>query len=342
MVQGSQTSNLVDGSKPKRPLMTLLAVVGGVVTVAALGVTLYNHFSSRSSSAETLVVQEAPTSLAQSGPAEAEEETQEQFRVVGVAQLQTADQILYAGSWRIPVDAPIETFPLELTPGPNGYVQSCSDEQLAWLTEYATPVEMPGGDLSSDFRTVVRNDATAGSALSLGNLRFEGVEASADPVIAFECPGGGVGGGGAQGIALNVDGSPAVSVADQFGYGFQDIPEGAPATINLQPGEELNVMILRDDLVDTSRQYEGRLLADVLDGSGETVVLYDNMLFARTPEPGYFVGYSKSAEFAGSFVCRNGEGVTRDTPWQEYPSPYYCTLEEAAALLRNAAASSTR
>lgn len=191
MVQGSQTSNLVDGSKPKRPLMTLLAVVGGVVTAAALGVTLYNHFSSRSSSAETLVVQEAPTSLAQSEPAEAEEETQEQFRVVGVAQLQTADQVLYAGSWRIPVDAPIETFPLELTPGPNGYVQSCSAEQLAWLTEYATPVEMPGGDLSSDFRTVVRNDATSGSALSLGNLRFEGVEASADPVIAFECPGGG-------------------------------------------------------------------------------------------------------------------------------------------------------
>ncbi|MFZ1382982.1 MAG: hypothetical protein WAS54_09400 [Scrofimicrobium sp.] len=348
MTQVPDIQETSEETKPKSRTGALIAAIGTVVTVTVLGVTGYNYISNRPSSVETLVVREVRTEVEQSEEAtlpdepteEVAAEEDEQLRIVGEQkQSQSMEDQL---AWQVPVTAPLSTFPTDLVANEGGTFDGCSEAQLAWLREYGTQGSYLGGsDIGAAFSLLVSNEASEGAALSLGNIRFDGSEIPADPVVSFHCPSGGRGDGLIQRIIVGVDGQPAVFGEGLSAYqGQEAFPPGAPATINVKPGEILPVVILRDASVDVSRQYEGKLLAEVLDGSGETVVLLDHMEFKRAPELGFLIGY-RSGFGDDVFVCRSGEGITWDTPWQEYPVPEPCTLEEAATMLRSLGSTST-
>lgn len=95
--------------------------------------------------------------------------------------------------------------------------------------------------------------------------------------------------------------------------------QGAPVTLNLQPGELLPLTFLRSDSVDTSRRYEGRIVADVYDGNEEQVALVPDMVFWNAPVAGYHLGFGDSIS---NFQCT--------WPGEE---PLPCSLGEARSLL---------
>ncbi len=84
-------------------------------------------------------------------------------------------------------------------------------------------------------------------------------------------------------IMLPMNGSPAVW-GEAYGPVGTRQPEGSPVTLNLATGENLWLVIEREDGVGSQLQYEGRILADLADGG--TVVLADGVTYERQPIPG--------------------------------------------------------
>lgn len=245
----------------------------------------------------------------------------------------------YREYWRIELDAPIETFPTDQVIGDSGLTVGCNDEQLAWLEQYAVAEGKP----RDSFSITVRNSASAGNALALGNVRFLGEETQTPPSVLFACPpvqAGAVGSG--QPFLLGVDGSEALYDEPLYMDGEEPSPVGSPVSINLSPGE-VNVLTLkRSDAVDGQRSYEGSVVADLLDGSGKTVVLAEQIHFDRAGLDDFFIratsGFGDRGEHVpAQFSCASPTFSTGLNSIGE-PQIRPCTLSEAAEIMREAAA----
>jgi hypothetical protein len=239
-------------------------------------------------------------------------------------------------SWAIPVSAPLESFPTSVASTQSGI--SCSDDQVAWLTAHAVPLDdwhptlSPSKSRSGEFLLTLRNDATTGGALALGNIRFDGAEVDSEALAWFSCPRTGKGAQpNPQTIELDTTGAPAVWSEPVGNEAGASQPAGTPAVINLSPGEILPLRVLRAESVDTQREYSGRFLADLLDGRGETVILSESVTFHRETLPGFWFGWGYTFD-PDQLLC----GPTRGDSYSEYTVP--CTLPEAIAKFRELAA----
>ena len=183
--------------------------------------------------------------------------------------------------WRIPASASLRDFPLEGEPIEGGFIV-CSTEQLAWLDANAIR-----DDAYSPFLNItIHNTADSGTSMALENLRFDGTEVFDEATVMFQCPDLGRGDGIRQVIMLETSGNAAVW-GESYGVESNPMPEGAPVTINLAPGEVTPLTFDRAESVDRQKRYEGRILADV--PGGETVILANGVTFRRDPTPGYFI-----------------------------------------------------
>lgn len=218
--------------------------------------------------------------------------------------------------WVIPASAPMTSFPQELGVDEWGY-NRCSDEQYAWLEQFASPwYYNPTLDVS------LRNNADVGGAVSLTNVRFDGEETHSEPLVRFECPTGGRGDGPTQLIILDMTSGNAVW-GPHYGMGDGGA-EGSPVTINVAPGEATELVFTRSDL---QRSYSGRIIADVAGENSDTFIIADDVSFERNPVPGYFIGYGNQAYEDGLLRCA--------TLNQSEAVP--CGLDDAAALLASLA-----
>lgn len=249
--------------------------------------------------------------------------------------------------WRVPVDAPFETFPTNFVQNTSSGETwlDCSEEQFAWLEEHAQPYDATSS--SSVFNLTLRNTANEGGALPLGNIRFEGEEVDSAPWVALQCTVGGRGNaGGLQPMLINVDGSEAVYGEVLSAYSEDAQPEGSPVTVNLAPGEINELVLTRDLGVDLQRQYEGRFLADVLDGSDETVILANEVSFKRQNVPGFkihYIGYDNQPEGeAGQMLCIRPIGEPNEYGNFEEYDKRACSTAEVVDMLKDAAAAAKR
>ena len=293
--------------------MTIVfAVIVPVVAIAALIVPFLVSLDERESAADTLeIVGHAPEASAEDTSAAAAMELigEENERPLSGEAM---------SAWLLPVSAPFETFPWV----PDRSLTVCEEDVLAWLEEHAIRTSAPQG-----FALVtVRNEATTGGALSLGNIRFEGESLPAEPAVHFTCIPSPVGGDGiAQSIQISPNGSPAVYGPDKAGYGVNEDGSplgdvGAPVTVNLMPGE---VAVLRFERIDEGNNaHQGRMVADLMDGLGKSVILVDALRLDRLPVPGYAVSFFPRDN---NFACYTPDSGTM------------CSVEDVVALLAEAA-----
>ena len=120
------------------------------------------------------------------------------------------------------------------------------------------------------------------------------------------------------------------------------MPEGSPVTLNLSPGEVSVITLTRDESVDLLRRYEGRFIADVLDGSNRTVVLAENVTFRQERVPAFMISIENepgSPDFQ-MLVCTTADpdSLRNDGSYASSTS-IPCTPLEAAEHLRLAAQS---
>ena len=358
MPSSSQSPESQGKTKSKNFRTKIIAALVVLITAVTTTIYVWDHISKRESSTETLSINqksgaledttESPTTTEPSNPDSTPEpayttigDTYDPFKNTGPE----SDPV----SWRIPITASIEDFPIQIEPSPGAEFESgCNEAELNWLRENAIPAGHPmdNGDPARTFNIAIRNEATSGGSLSLRNIRFEGSEThAAPPTIFFQCPILGNGALGSQELLINVTGEPAVygEVLDFSANGKPQFPEGTPVTLNLEPGENLAIILTRDDAVDTQKQYEGRFLADVV-GTDETVILADNVEFTRAVLPGYFIGFNGGAGRTTDFVCRDGEkwgSMSVHEYWKAHPRDLQdtyepCTIKEAADLMRRA------
>lgn len=314
----------------RRTLITAGAIGVPVITALAVAVPLLTDLGTKRTSPDSVAVISSepspiptPTATAieradEASPAQTESATQVSQTIGEETQWPQGDL-----DWAIPVTAPIASFP-------TGTVvdAGCTPEQLAWLNQHAHHAET-----SDTLFLTLHNTAASGGALPLGNIRFEGSEVPAGAWVRFECRSGGRGdGGGMQPMLLHTDGSSALYGEAMF-VDDDSKPTGSPVVINLSPGELAQVPLTRHQDVDTQRAYEGRILADPLDGSGTTVSLADDVQFKRDPLPGYFLGYGPQHD---EFQCGRPDpaGINE---WGRVPAiNTTCTAQEAATLLLEA------
>lgn len=309
-----------------------LATVGVVIGGASVALDLADRSTRVESRSETLAVEAA-------APADPYADA----IVVGELESQETPSHARPIDWKVPVDAPFETFP-------TNFVQSehsesvwleCSDEQFAWLEEHAKPFDSMSD--SNAFNLTLRNSANTGGSLPLGNLRFEGAETESVAWVALECSIGGRGAaGGMQPMYIDIDGTEAVYGEVLSSYAEDAQPEGSPVTVNLAPGEITELVLTRDRNVNTQRNYEGRFLADVLDGSDDTVVLANDVVFQRQKVLGYkihYIGVDYAPEGdAGSMLCIRPVGEPNEQGFFDESDRRACSTAEVAEMLAEAAA----
>lgn len=309
-----------------------------LVTVTAIAVPLIMNLNSEDTSAETLkepglpavTTEKSPTPEPQAAATTAPpptEETQPVETAERPAAEEKATELPFGDpigtvrpwswyedsvGWLVPITAPLEDFPVDPA---HDYSQGCTSDQLDWLEEHGTPwVTM------SFFHVVLQNTASGGGALSLGNVRFEGEEVPAVPLVTLACeidPAGGL--VDTSPVMIHTDGRPSV-----WGFAFDepDAPaEGSPVTLNLSPGEVAELYFSRHEEVDTQRHFEGYIVADVL--NEETTVVLAEANFSPDEIPDYLFGYVYD-DGAWQFSCV--------TPTSESVWPG-CTPEEAANIL---------
>lgn len=315
--------------KPRKLLKVFgiaAAIVLPLITAASITIPVVAGLSERESSADTLKVMTAPDPFA-----DAEvigEETTQRF--------EHYDPSKYQMDWKIPVDAPIDTFPLELSLNAEYGWYQCSEQQLEWLSKHAEPFSIFSPERSFDI--TVHNSASAGASLPIGNIRFLGEEVSSTPWLYFGCPGGGRGAvGGVQLLLVGVDGEEALYGEPVAASGDDVMPEGSPVTLNLAPGEVSVITLTRDESVDRLRRYEGRFIADVLDGSERTVVLADNVTFRQERVPTYTISIQNDPASPDFQTLRCGvadpDSFESDGSYAQF-STTTCTPQEAVEHLR--------
>ncbi len=317
--------------KPLKFFGIAAAIVLPLITAVSITVPVLDQLSQRQSSPETLKVLTAPDPFADAEVI-GEESTNRH---------ESYDPSKYQMDWRIPTDAPIETFPLELKHNVEYGWYECSAKQLEWLSEHAEPFSIFSPERSFDI--TVHNSASTGASLPIGNIRFVGEEVDSTPWLYFECPGGGRGAtGGVQLLLVGVDGKEALYGEPVAASGDDVMPEGSPVTLNLDPGEVSVVTLTRDESVDGLRRYEGRFIADVLDGSNKTVVLAEHVTFRQERVPTFMISIENepSSPNFQMLVCTTADpdSLQEDGRYASQTA-VPCTPQEASEHLQLAAQS---
>ena len=264
----------------KRRWGLLVAIVVPVVTVATLVIPLVADAGRRVTSPTTLAVGSgtdapgpAPAAGApgagSAGSADVAPASLTARELEGEA---VTDQFPDS-EWRVPVSAPWDTFPMSSDPGTG----SCTGEQIDWLEKNG---RRDIADIWNGYLTL-NNTATDGSSLSIRNVRSVGAFlAPGSPEVQVHCA---LGIGGASSIIylrqdLGTD-HPAVYGDDSSG------PEGTPATINIAPGQYVQLVVAFDHGTQhVNDDFSGSLVADVVTGdTTTTAVLFQG--FTREGAP---------------------------------------------------------
>lgn len=311
-------------SRPRRLMKTIgiaSAVVIPFITAATIAIPMIAKLTEKETSVDTFAVISKPDATYSNAEVIGEETTYE-------SELEFGE---YYKDWQIPADAPMVSFPSQF--GGDAPNFQCSQEQLDWLHEHAQPIIR----MSSGFTLTLHNSASTGAALPLGNIRFIGEEVGSTPLVYFDCLMGGRGAtGGSQPALIDVTGDEAIYGEPLDASGEAVMPEGSPVTINLGPGEVQVLTLTRSAQVDMQRAYEGKFVADVIDGSQRTVVLADNIRFERSNVPGF--AFSATEKFSGAaFAPLAGTlhcGRDPDLSGMNF-SP--CSSTEAVEFLKEAA-----
>ncbi|MDQ0615314.1 hypothetical protein QF046_002955 [Microbacterium sp. W4I4] len=316
-----------DTRRSRRRLLTIvISIAAPLIGVLSFVIPLLASQGERESAADTLeIVKAAPVEVGQAGDNTALSMQvigeQEQFSKAELAEIIGLGMIT---NWLIPVSAPIETFPV------NDELQ-CDGPVLEWLLSHATVTDIQDRLFSGFTPAMLRNNSTSIAALSLGNVRFDGEPKTAEPAVRFTCLPQQTGGPVAfQPIQIRPNGEPGVMGPNPFGVEMpEQQPVGMLAVLNIAAGESLFVTFEAVDF-DAEFAYEGRVLADVMDESGSSVILVDQLRIERPAIPGFVVTLDVQAR---SFACG------RYDPAEEFPFPLYseCTPQEASSLLAEAA-----
>ena len=303
----------------RRSALKILGITAAIalplITAVTVTITVLAHMNERASSASSLEVR---SDRADGDP------------FSGSSVIGAVEQSGWKNRVRLPLDAPLSEFPV-----PNGVENSggtdylCGDEQFDWLASHG---ERYDPDLPENtFTVTLRNTATTSGSLALGNIRFVGEEFEEQPRYSFTCNWGGRGAGTlSQMLVVGAEGEEAVYSEPVNASGAEEMPAGSPVTLNLAPGEMLVITLTRGDWVDPQKSYRGRFVADVQDGSGETVVIAEDIVFHRDPLSGFALYYGTMGMPDGVFYCE-WSGATRN-----FGDPR--TLEEASRYAREAAA----
>ncbi|GEP49165.1 hypothetical protein FVP74_11900 [Microbacterium saccharophilum] len=122
------------------------------------------------------------------------------------------------------------------------------------------------------------NSATDGGALSVRSIRAEGDLVAQSPArITVWCEGAGTGAGGEYTIVKVVlgDESPATVIASSV------LPVGSLFTQDLAPGQAGQIF-LSVDTADPTKDFEGRIVADVVAGEDESTFTIDEGVLWRS------------------------------------------------------------
>ena len=199
--------------------------------------------------------------------------------------------------WVVPVSASLAQFPLEpdaiaerscldnssavLTPCLDENAK-CTDPQLAWLEKHAyrTTALFPSQGVFLD-HVQIRNASTDGGALSVKGIRPQG-EYGIIPgdsftltcTAYFSAPiGGAAGSAQARPTTVDLSGRVPAIFGEPLGLGDDptiDVPAGAPAVVNLAPGQSAILGITSTS--PAPAYFKGRLEATVSSGSQTDVV----------------------------------------------------------------------
>jgi hypothetical protein len=314
--------DVADDSRPRFPLRTKLVAIAGIagtlIGVAGVVVPLVVSAGTRSSSIDTVQVQQDGTAFE---PATVVEPLQADLvSQIGGAAIEESD--MWTGHYAVPVDADwAELWSL----GENG---NCySQRQVDWLEANGVPI--PANFLIA----VISNNATSGSPATIRNVRLQGLVTppQEDTVMVTypECVGDGI-----PGIYGHITvGLDPVAVYDEcydpnaFGDGVRgcrvgegDVPPvpGDPLVFQVYPGGLQQLNLSFDQVAD----FTGRFVADI-EVEGQVGVLDltpsgPDIVSPTVTRPAWLsIGDTDLTE------CSAGDDVT----------VFQCTLEQWLAIL---------
>jgi hypothetical protein len=282
----------------------LVAIVVPVVTVLTLVLPLIVDANHRVTSAQTLQVgtpSGAPTR--QGVGAQAAVHTALNAREL---EGESVGESFPDAYWRVSADAPWNTLPADAGDGGS----SCSTAQLAWLDKWG---QREIADVWNGYLSLT-NTASDGSSMSIKNIHSVGTFVTPkSPQVAVECATGI--GGFSTIIALKQtlgSSSPAVYLDDSSGG-----QPGAPASINIAPGQYDQVWVDFDRGKHLHDNFTGDLVADVVVGDTTThTVLFKGL----TREGAVAITTTSLTIASGTFECGS--------------SQIECTLAEFVAELK--------
>lgn len=282
-------------SSLKTRLVLASAAMVTVVGVGAGVATVLPNLQTDATSTDDVRVAEsvAPVAVA-SPPAAAGGGAVSTVNLAGDVNLDPPPKSLNEAStaWVVPVSAPLTQFPVESNALP---ARSCLDNndpkisdclrekaectpsQVSWLEEHAyrTVPRMSGDGVFLDY-VQFRHAGTGGNALTIKELRPEG-EYGRIPgksftlscMAYFSAPiGGAAGSAQTRGTTIDVAGGVPAIFGEPLGLGDDptvDVPAGAPAVVNLAPGQSAVLGITSTSAVPA--YFKGRLAATVSAGS---------------------------------------------------------------------------
>lgn len=286
--QGDPTPNAADDSRPstlgalaarlRHHWGVLVAIVVPLVTVATIVIPLIADANQRLTSAQTLEVGTSTTAptAARTAPAAVGDAK----AAVAASDLNSRELVGQSiaeqfpnSNWRVAADAPWDTFPVSEADD----VYTCTSAQVEWLTKWG---RRDIADIWNGYLTLT-NTATDGSAMSVRNIHSVGefIEPKS-PEVAVYCALGT--GGESSIIPLEQDlgtNHPAV-FADSSGGG----PQGAPATLNIAPGQYLQIFVDFKRGKHVTDDFSGSLVGDIVVGGTTThTVLFNG--FTREGAP---------------------------------------------------------
>lgn len=282
--------------RTKVAIWTASGVAATLIGVAGIVVPMVADAQSRSTSTDTLVIDPttAPegAALATSAPLAAAPEVDLGLDVVEVEPDNGPKGPGTDMTFWVPIDAPWASFPDDAQAQPAW--SGCTQAQFDWLTTHAVSRPSPGGLLD------LVNSATDGGALSVRSIRAEGELVPQSPArITVYCEGGGTGAGGEYTVVKVTlgDASPATVIASSV------LPVGSLFTQDLAPGQAGQIF-LSVDTADPTKDFEGKIVADVVAGEDEsTFTIDDGVLWRSAP-----------SVRAGVIKVAWEDGVTRCVP----------------------------
>jgi len=238
------------------------------------------------------------------------------------------------------IDAPWAEFPVSDKPYVEGDEHSCTDQQIAWLTANGIPNPEQGhldGETLGLVSEDLLNTAESGGAISVRNIRVEG-EFLPDtrPRVSFWCFAGGVGGIEVPIYARAVigDSTPAwfIENTDTFDSPTPLDLIGTPVTINLAPGESTSFYLFLDT-IDRSKDFKGRVVADVIAGDQTYLHVVDEgylqLADSKINDLYLVAGFGKLYCFTDVYTMWD----LNFSGWVDDYEPYSCSPQEVQALL---------